>query len=99
MTAAPLTMTAPTRIAATFRGGSLHGRWSYLPAGAPEYKSPGWGERYLLSDTIWHCHQDDVVSHQVYTLSPVLFRTGEKAQDSGVESPAPRRSDTAKGAR
>jgi hypothetical protein len=99
MTDVPLTMTAPTRIAATFRGGSLHGRWSYLPAGAPEYKSPGWGERYLLDDTVWHSREDDVVSHQVYTLSPVLFRTREQAQNGGEPQAAPRRGDTAKGAR
>jgi hypothetical protein len=92
-------MTAPTRIAATFHGGSLHGKWSYLPVGAAEYKSPGWGERYLLSDTLWHSREDDVVSHQVYTLSPVLFRTGEKAQSIGAEPQASLRpGDTAKGA-
>jgi hypothetical protein len=68
---------APTRIAATFTGGSLGGKWSYLPAGAPEYTSPGWGERYLLEKTVWHSHEDDVMSHQVYALRPVLFAPRE----------------------
>lgn len=67
---------APERIAATFVGGSLAGKWSYLPAGSPEYKSPGWSERYTLSRTVWHSEEDDVISHQVYTLTPVLFRRG-----------------------
>ena len=67
---------APARVAATFVGGSLAGNWSYLPAGAREYLSPGWGERYTLTRTVWHSEADDVISHQVYTLSPVLFRRG-----------------------
>lgn len=69
---------APSRVPATFVGGSLAGKWSYLPGGVPEYTSPGWGERYTLSRTVWHSEEDDVVSHQVYTLSPVLFRRGER---------------------
>jgi len=69
---------APTRLPATFVGGSLAGKWSYLPAGAPEYESPGWRERYMLSRTVWHSQEDDVMSHQVYTLSPVLFRRGAR---------------------
>jgi len=67
---------APSRVAATFVGGSLAGRWSYLPSGAPEYASPGWGERYTLSRTVWHSEEDELISHQVYTLTPVLFRRG-----------------------
>jgi hypothetical protein len=69
---------APARIATTFVGGSLARTWSYLPNGAPEYMSPGWGERYTLLRTIWHSEQDDVMSHQIYTLSPVLFRRGPR---------------------
>lgn len=63
-------VSAPTVFAATFRGGSLDEKWSYLPHGAPEYVSPT-GERYVLQETRWHSHEDDVMSHQVYTLSPV----------------------------
>jgi hypothetical protein len=69
---------APSRIAATFVGGSLAGKWSYLPAGAPEYMSPGWGERYTLTRTVWHAQEDDVISHQIYTLCPVLFQRGAR---------------------
>jgi hypothetical protein len=67
-------VSAPTRIAATFVGGSLAGKWSYLPEGAAEYTSPGWGERYTLDHVVWHSHEDDVMSHGVYRLSPVLFK-------------------------
>lgn len=71
-------MTAPCqhRIAATFTGGSLNDKWTYLTEGAAEYKSPGWGERYLLSRTVWHSEEDRVISHVVYALAPVLFRKG-----------------------
>lgn len=47
-------MSAPTRIPATFTGGSLNGKWTYLTLGAAEYTSPGWSERYTLSSTVWH---------------------------------------------
>lgn len=68
-------MSAPTRIAATFVGGSLDGKWTYLPLSGPEcgtayplfYLAPD-GKRYELVDTIWHSEQDSVMSHQVYRL-------------------------------
>ena len=62
------------RIAATFIGGSMAGKWSYLPMGAEEYTSPGWRERYTLDHIIWHSQEDDVMSHLVYRLSPLLFK-------------------------
>jgi hypothetical protein len=71
-------VSAPTRIAATFIGGSLAGTWSYLPEGAAEYASPGWKERYLLDRVVWHSQADDVLSHAVYRLSPLLFRRKEQ---------------------
>lgn len=66
-------MSAPTRIAATFTGGSLDGKWSYLPQGAATYslgqlKLDGTSEVYELVDTIWHSVEDSVLSHQVYAL-------------------------------
>lgn len=69
-------MPAPTTIAATFIGGSLNGKWSYLPSGAEEFTSPGWKERYTVDKTVWHSVEDDVMSHMVYRLSPVLFKKG-----------------------
>jgi hypothetical protein len=68
-------VSSPTRIPATFVGGSMNGKWTYLE-GQAEYTSPAWSERYTLSSTVWHSEEDDVMSHQVYKLAPVLFRTG-----------------------
>jgi hypothetical protein len=67
-------VSAPTRIPATFIGGSLQGKWSYLPMGGFEHTSPGWAERYALDRIVWHSQEDDVMSHMVYRLSPVLFK-------------------------
>ena len=66
-------MSAPTRIAATFVGGSLDGKWSYLPNGMQTYtigqlRLDGTSESYELVDTVWHSREDDVLSHQVYKL-------------------------------
>lgn len=65
----------PTRIAATFVGGTLAGKWTYLPQGELslfEGASAVWtaptGEIYELVDTVWHSEEDDVLSHQVYKL-------------------------------
>lgn len=63
-------MSAPTRIAATFVGGSLDGKWTYLGALnslVASYVSPK-QEHYELVDTIWHSTEDSVLSHQVYRL-------------------------------
>lgn len=59
-------MSAPTVIAATFVGGSLDGKWSYLPKGEAVYLIRN--ERYELTETIWHSQEDRVMSHQVYQL-------------------------------
>jgi hypothetical protein len=59
-----------------------------LPASAPEYTSPSWGERYVLEQTVWHSHEDDVMSHQVYALRPVLFAP-RKEQPAVASVPAP----------
>lgn len=61
-------MSAPNRIPATFIDGSLAGKWKYLTLGMASYTSPT-EERYELSDTVWFSVEDDVASHQVYTLA------------------------------
>lgn len=70
-------MSAPTRVAATFTGGSLAGKWTYVLECNNEYTSPGWGERYLLDKVIWHSEEDSVMSHVVYALRPLLFKKRE----------------------
>lgn len=68
------TFVAPSRIAATFRQGSMHGKWTYVLEGNATYESPGWKERYTLDHVVWHSEEDRVMSYLVYLLSPVLFR-------------------------
>lgn len=59
-------MSAPNRIAATFVGGSLDGKWTYL-VGNELYHSP-LDEIYAIESSVWHSHEDDVLSHLVYKL-------------------------------
>lgn len=95
---------APSRIAATFAGGSLAGKWSYLPDGAQRYKSPA-GELYELRDVVWHSQEDDVMSHMVYELVPAKepgqgelgLGTGSGKSRSGVHGSEVQRGRTSKG--